>query len=513
MQLLVVSPESRPSRSFPLLALYAFAGALAVGIALDFWGVHAPLPFVFTGLAAIVAACSLATWTEDFFSRLAGHDVRQRLFAGALIPSAAVLLARLTFAVIDVLPVALPGKTTAACAVLSGFFWLASTAWGSLCVLVIDLAVRVAVADFRTRITVTLFAVLALVFAFAYNLTGAATTVLRPAFEMAFGPVSARIFAESLANPAEAHGLRQLLLLAPIVFLGVPALLSACAKLADTVTERLYPLAKGFELVSKGKLNVRVEEQGSRDFVAISRAFNEMAYALAVSRGIERAFGVYLGQPLLERIREQHGEAMLPASARQATVFFADIRGFTAMSERLKPDEVLSVLNRYFGRVIQVIDGHHGYLDKFVGDAVVVVFNFPVDQEDHAARGARCALALQAEVALMNSQGFFPEIGELRIGVGVATGPLVAGNVGGAKHLQYTVVGDTVNLAARLTSHVPPGEVWVNEANAAALPREIDCTPLASIRVKGKERPVVPHCIRETARAEVKPTIEAKTGS
>ena len=214
----------------------------------------------------------------------------------------------------------------------------------------------------------------------------------------------------------------------------------------------------------------------------LSRAFNGMVGSLALAQRMDRAYGAYLGKQVSERIRAQHGEAALPASSRVASFFFADIRGFTSMSEKLEPAQVLGILNRYFEKVVAIIDAHEGYLNKFIGDAVVVVFNAPLDQPDHAERAVRCAIAIQQEVARLNEAGAFPEVGGLFVGIGVASGPVVAGNLGSQKQMEYTVIGDTVNLAARLTSKAPAGEVWVNAATAAALPPEM----------RGVELPAVP---------------------
>jgi adenylate cyclase len=208
---------------------------------------------------------------------------------------------------------------------------------------------------------------------------------------------------------------------------------------------------------------------------------------------MERAFGLYAGGILLDKIRSQHGEATLVASMREATVFFADIRGFSTMSERLSAPEILSILNRWFERVVTVVADHEGYLNKFIGDAVVVIFNGPVEQPDHPSRAVRCARALQAEASRMNDACRFPEIGRLEIGIGIATGPMICGNVGASeRQMEYTVIGDTVNLASRLTAKAAPGEIWMSDVTAATLPAELKAEPLDPVQVKGKEKPVVP---------------------
>jgi adenylate cyclase len=196
----------------------------------------------------------------------------------------------------------------------------------------------------------------------------------------------------------------------------------------------------------------------------------------------------------MEQIRTQHGRATLEPSLRIATVFFADIRGFTTMSERINPKQLLSVLNRFYESVAEVVESHHGFLVQYIGDAVVVVFNGPIDQPNHASLAVECAIGIQKELDRLNEQRAFPEIGTLQVGVGIATGPMVAGNLGDSKHLlQYTVLGDTVNQAARMTGHVPAGAVWVNQRNAEAPGHRLEPIPLAPIKVKGRARRLEPH--------------------
>ncbi|MBS1153803.1 MAG: cytochrome c, partial [Myxococcaceae bacterium] len=280
-------------------------------------------------------------------------------------------------------------------------------------------------------------------------------------------------------------------LFAAVFAAATPAVVSACAKLADAAMERLRPMSKAFALVSEGTRTVRVEEKGSTEFIELAQSFNRLVETLAATERMEKAFGRYVSGQVLAKIKAQHGQAELKASSREATVFFADIRGFTQLSEKLAPEQVVEFLNRYLARVVAQVDAHVGYLNKFIGDAVVVVFNGPVDQPDHAERAVKCALALQEEVAKINAEGVLPEIGALRIGVGIATGPMVCGNVGGPTQMEYTVIGDTVNLSARLTSLAGPGEVWVSEATARGA-AGFKYTLLPEVKLKGKEKPVAP---------------------
>jgi class 3 adenylate cyclase len=378
-------------------------------------------------------------------------------------------------------------------------WWVGSASFGTAVLVVIDAVVSRRGAKFRTRLTL---AILWLVIGFAVPAAVLLAVMSRVASVVATtiekNPSELRIEAglgftkEQIQQFLHDQPLATSLLVSFLLGgLAIPAVISMCSKLADAAMERLRPMMRAFALVSEGQRTVRVEEAGSTEFIELAKTFNRFVETLAESEKMERAFGRYVSGQVLSKIRSQHGEAELPPSLRDATVFFADIRGFTTLSERLSPEQVVSFLNRYLARVVARVDEHFGYLNKFIGDAVVVVFNGPVDQQDHAERAVRCALALQEEVARLNAEGALPEIGELRIGVGVATGQMVCGNVGGPTQMEYTVIGDTVNLSARLTSLAPPGEVWVSEATAKAA-TSMRFTALPEVKVKGKEKPVTP---------------------
>jgi adenylate cyclase len=275
----------------------------------------------------------------------------------------------------------------------------------------------------------------------------------------------------------------------------LPAVLSVCAKLGENVAERITPLMSAFERVAQGDRSVHLEEAGSDQFLSLAVSFNDMVDKLYLAQRIERAFGQYVSKEVLDRIRAQPGGVRLQAELRTASVFFADIRGFTPISERLPPELVVDLLNRYFDQVVPVVERYQGFLNKFIGDAVVVVFNGPIEQPDHAERATGCAIALQELMSKLNSRNFFAEVGELQIGIGVASGPMLCGNVGTKSRLEYTVIGDTVNLASRMTGHARGGEVWVSEATALGLPTTYPAAPSAPIKFKGKDNAIVPYCV------------------
>jgi class 3 adenylate cyclase len=256
-------------------------------------------------------------------------------------------------------------------------------------------------------------------------------------------------------------------------------------------TQGLAVLRAGFDRVAKGDYERPVAVVGNDEFAAMQRGFNEMLASARERQFLERAFGRYVSPVVLDRLRGVGAGAMLVGERRVATVMFSDIRGFTAMSTALAPEQVIAVLNAYMSLMIETIARYDGYINKFVGDAILVVFNVPLDQPDHALRGLACARAMQRELAAANARGAFGAQ-QLRMGVGVNTGPLVAGNLGNERQVEFTVLGDTVNVASRACSKAAGDEVVLTaEARAAALEtlragESVVTRDLGNVALKGK---------------------------
>lgn len=204
-------------------------------------------------------------------------------------------------------------------------------------------------------------------------------------------------------------------------------------------------------------------------------------------RRVDELFRPYLPQRLAERLREGP-EASRPGGVQRVlTVLFADLAGFTSYAETRRPTEVIDMLNAYWAAALPVIDAAQGSVEHFAGDGVLVMFNAVVDQPDHAARAARCALELQRVTLPIAEREGWP-----RFRVGLNTGPAVVGNVGAAGRLSFAAIGDTTNLGARLMSLAEPGSVVAGEATRLELERVggFRTNPLGPVTVKGKRGPV-----------------------
>jgi class 3 adenylate cyclase len=276
-------------------------------------------------------------------------------------------------------------------------------------------------------------------------------------------------------------------LVAGVVAAG-PLLWGMVAVLARGLTRRLEEAARALERVGEGDLGVHLVE-GARDEVgAIARAFNRMVAEVREKQFLERAFGCYLTDAVLGLLRRR-GALKLAAERREATVLFADVRGFTALSEGLAPEEVLGVLNAYFEGVLPALQARDGYVDKLIGDAVMCIFGVPLGTDDHAARALEAAQEMQAIMTDLNTREAFGPGRRIEIGIGLHTGPLVAGSLGSQARAQYTVIGDTVNVASRLCGAAASGEV-VLSAVTAALAGRPELGSREPLQVKNRAQPV-----------------------
>ncbi|HEV8564729.1 MAG TPA: adenylate/guanylate cyclase domain-containing protein [Actinomycetota bacterium] len=174
----------------------------------------------------------------------------------------------------------------------------------------------------------------------------------------------------------------------------------------------------------------------------------------------------------------------------EVTVLFSDIRGFSAIAERLSAREIADVVGRHLRAMAEVVTEHGGTIDKFQGDAVMAIFGAPEPLPDHAARALRCAIEMQRRQSELNAQGWGSDaVSELGVGIGLNTGVVMAGAIGGGGRLEYTVIGDAVNVAQRVQSEAEAGEIVAAATTIAAAPG-VACEPIGIRQVKGRAEPV-----------------------
>lgn len=203
------------------------------------------------------------------------------------------------------------------------------------------------------------------------------------------------------------------------------------------------------------------------------------------------AFSRYVSPNVVESIMQNIEDLKLGGARRNMTVLFSDLRGFTSLSEGLKPEELVQILNRYLHEMTDIVFEEGGVLDKYIGDAVMAFWNAPFDQDDHAMRAVRTAIKMKEKLKEMNDKRVFGDI-QLRVGIGLNTGEMVVGNIGGERRYDYTVIGDSVNTASRTEGLCKPYgvEIIVTEYTKNELDDAFAFRRLDRVAVKGKKEPM-----------------------
>ncbi|MBF0545957.1 MAG: GAF domain-containing protein [Candidatus Riflebacteria bacterium] len=200
----------------------------------------------------------------------------------------------------------------------------------------------------------------------------------------------------------------------------------------------------------------------------------------------------YMSKDLVDKLTSGQDKLELGGTKREVTILFSDIRGYTTITEKLDPDEIVSMLNEYFTQMVDAIFKFDGVLDKFIGDAIMAVFGAPVPFPDHALKAVQAALAMKDALFCLNDErkalGKFP----IQIGIGISTGEVLCGNIGSNKRMEYTSIGDGVNLSSRLESATKlyRAMTLLSEFTFEQVKEHVFTRELDFIRVKGKQRPV-----------------------
>jgi adenylate cyclase len=231
------------------------------------------------------------------------------------------------------------------------------------------------------------------------------------------------------------------------------------------------------------------------------------AYRL-VSEGSQRRmvtnlFGMHVSPAIVAEILKQddpRGTLALHGKRVKATIFYSDIRGFTSMSETMRPEEIYEQLNEYFEEMCKIVFAHGGYVDKFIGDCVMAVFSAPYQTPDDARNAVTSAVKQQEKILELCARWKAAGKKEFTVGMGVNTGEVVMGNLGASSRMNYTVIGDNVNVAARLYNVAKGGEIIISETTYAECKEIVDVDLLEPVAVKGKNRPIAIYNVRALKR-------------
>jgi class 3 adenylate cyclase len=255
------------------------------------------------------------------------------------------------------------------------------------------------------------------------------------------------------------------------------------AALSRSLTRPIKALVAATGRVAKGDYGAEVSVTTRDEMRTLADAFNDMTRGLLLRERYRSVLNKVVSQDVAEEL--MRGDVELGGENRLVTVLFADIRGFTSLTEGMEPQEVIGLLNECMECLSSAIDAEGGVVDKFIGDEVMAVFGAPVTQEDHAHRAVAAALRMRTKMAEVNEARVARGAKPLGIGVGINSGVAVAGNMGSTNRLNYTVVGDAVNLASRLAGQARAGEILVSGSTVRLAGDRVSAPLLGGRALKG----------------------------
>jgi len=254
--------------------------------------------------------------------------------------------------------------------------------------------------------------------------------------------------------------------------------------LSRVLTQPIYTLAVGMHEVAQGNLSQQVRVFYKDEIGKLTEVFNQMILSLREKMHMEK----YLSMSTLVSIKKtrDHSSLRLGGEKKYVTALFSDVRGFTSMSEKMTPEEVVEILNIYLNVQGKVVLQRGGAVDKFVGDEVMAIF----EGKDQEINAVRAAVEIQCFCKALNSSRMRLDKKQMQVGVGLNNGDVVMGNMGSEEQMNYTVIGDTINLAARLCSTARAGQVVISKAIADVIGKEAKLRKLEPVMVKGKDKPI-----------------------
>lgn len=259
-----------------------------------------------------------------------------------------------------------------------------------------------------------------------------------------------------------------------------------------TITNPIEKLASLIKVVAKGNFSVSARRIiKSKDEVGdLAKAFDNMTEGLKERDKVKTLFSKFHGSSIADDLINKN--IGIGGSNKQVTVFFSDIRGFTSFSENRSPEEVVSMLNEYFAIMVRIIQQNHGIVDKFIGDAIMAVWGAPKASERDAQNAVRACLEMRQALADLNERRLQRGQPPILIGMGLHTGHAISGTIGSDDRMEYTVIGDTVNMTSRIESSTKAfgTDLLISEATAQAIGAEFAVNHAGAAEVKGKTEPL-----------------------
>lgn len=277
--------------------------------------------------------------------------------------------------------------------------------------------------------------------------------------KLKIGAVRLAISQEGIQKNIQKAKLFILMLTIGVIFVGVFLSLG----LSMYFSHPIKKLGASTRALGAGEFDYRVKIQRNDEFGDLAYAFNRMAEDLELNEKIKGSFGRYVTPEIAEMIVSNPENQWMKGARVEASVLFVDIRGFTSMAEEEAPERIVELLNEYFTRITEIVIKFGGHLNKFVGDEAMAVFGAPAPNPRHGEAAVRAALEVREAIERFNREECTSDL-TIQVGIGVNSGEMVAGNLGSEKRMEYTMVGDNVNVASRLTSLAKPGEILISRS-------------------------------------------------
>jgi len=258
---------------------------------------------------------------------------------------------------------------------------------------------------------------------------------------------------------------------------------------SKSLTTPVKRLMDGALKIGKGDFSIEIPSTTHDEIGRLSKTFNAMTKGLAERDKIKNAFGKFVNKEVAERVLK--GEIQLGGESRTAAIFFSDIRSFTAISEKLTPHEVVEFLNDYMTRMVNCVNVTHGVVDKYIGDSIMATWGIPYSHGNDTENAVNGALMMRKALAEFNKDRGSDKKPIIKIGSGINTGEVVAGQIGSPERMEYTCIGDAVNLASRIESlnKLFKTDILISEYSQSLVKSIFRTVPMKQILVKGKEHP------------------------
>jgi len=259
--------------------------------------------------------------------------------------------------------------------------------------------------------------------------------------------------------------------------------------IATRLLRPIFTLLKGTREIAKGNFEYRIPESGADEIGDLVRSFNAMASELKKKEVLTGVFNRYVSPAVADEILKEPERIVLGGERRDVTVFFVDIRDFTALSRRMPPERIVDILNRHFTLVTGIVFHFEGTIDKFIGDAVMSVFGAPIRTGRHLEQGIKAALAIKYAYERLRTESGSDGAASLEMGIGLDTGEVIVGNIGTHSRMEYTAMGDAVNLASRLAGVAKAGEILITGAAYRSVSEHVVAEKMRTAEIKGIKGP------------------------